>query len=78
MRTYGLAYASQQETPMYGAMSQAQKIRMKLGGSSDLFESFPEKPKRMHWRTYHRLRSLHDAAKARLITGLTAFGAVRI
>jgi hypothetical protein len=33
-RCYGLAYASQQETPMRRGASQAQKIRMRLGGGS--------------------------------------------
>jgi hypothetical protein len=67
-RCYGLAYTSQQETPMYRGMSQAQKIRMKLGGSSDIFESFPEKPKRMHWRTYHSLRSLGKFEGHKMVT----------
>ena len=54
-RCYGLAYASQRQTPRDRGWEQAQKIRMKLGGSANLLEPFPEKPKRMHWRTYLRL-----------------------
>jgi hypothetical protein len=72
-RCYGLADASQQETPMRRGISQAQKIRTRLGGSANLCEPFPEKPKRMHWRTYHRLCCLHDAAEARSTTGLMGF-----
>jgi hypothetical protein len=56
-RCYGLAYACQQETPMYRGVNRAQKIRMRLGGSANLCEPFPEKPKWMHWQTYHRLRA---------------------
>jgi hypothetical protein len=62
-RCYGLAYASQQETPMHRGISQAQKIRMRLGGSANLCEPFPEKPRRMHWRTYLRLRARAGAAE---------------
>jgi hypothetical protein len=62
-RCYGLAYESQQETPMQRGVSKAQKIRMRLGGSVNLFEPFPEKPKRMHWLTYLRLRARAEAAE---------------
>jgi hypothetical protein len=62
-RCYGLAYESQQETPMQRGVSKAQKIRMRLGGSVNLFEPFPEKPLRMHWRTYLRLRARGEAAE---------------
>jgi hypothetical protein len=62
-RCYGLAYASQQETPMQRGVGQAQKIRMRLGGTVNLFEPFPEKPKRMHWCTYLRLRARAEAAE---------------
>jgi len=62
-RCYGLAYASQQETPMHRGLSQAQKIRRRLGGNESLFDSFPEKPKGMHWRTYLRLRARAQAAE---------------
>jgi hypothetical protein len=62
-RCYGLAYESQQETPMRRGVFQAQKIRVRLGGSVNLFEPFPEKPKRMHWLTYLRLRARAEAAE---------------
>jgi hypothetical protein len=62
-RCYGLAYESQQETPKQRGVSKAQKIRMRLGGTVNLFEPFPEKPKRMHWRTYLRLRARAEAAE---------------
>jgi hypothetical protein len=56
-RCYGLVYASQQETPTYRGVGRAQKIRLKLCGSPNLLEPFPDKPKGMHWRTYARLRA---------------------
>jgi len=62
-RCYGLAYESQQGTPRQRGVGQAQKIRTRLGGTVNLFEPFPEKPKRMHWRTYLRLRARGEAAE---------------
>lgn len=60
-----LAYASQFEQIGYRGIGQAMKIRMQLGGSPNLLDPFPDKPKGLHWRTYHRLRKLHDAAESR-------------
>jgi hypothetical protein len=57
-----LAYASQQEKPMFRNLRKSQKIRIRLGGSPDPFEPFPEKPRGMHRRTYLRLREEADAA----------------
>jgi hypothetical protein len=48
----------------------AQKIRMRLGGSPNMLQEFPDKPKGMHWRTYDRLRRSHDLAEARSTLGL--------
>lgn len=66
-RCYGLAYASQQETTMLRGMSQAQKMRERLGGSANLCESFPKKPTRMHWRTYERLRNRAETAEYQFV-----------
>ena len=64
-RCYGLTYASQLESSRYRGVLRAQRIRMSLGGSPNLFDAFPSRPKGMHWRTYNRLRHHHDLAIAR-------------
>ncbi|MBP6963851.1 MAG: hypothetical protein KBC96_05530 [Armatimonadetes bacterium] len=51
----GLAYDSQNESPWDRALSKCQNIRRKLGGTVSMADSFPDKPKFMHWRTYWRL-----------------------
>jgi hypothetical protein len=70
---YRLAYASQRETVSQRGRRKAQKIRMRLGGSPSRLNEFPEKPRGMHWRTYHRWRRTHDAAEERSTTGLIRF-----
>jgi hypothetical protein len=61
-RCYGLSYASQQQSALHRGLEQARKIRMRLGGSADLLEPFPPKPKGMHRRTFRRLRARAEAA----------------
>jgi hypothetical protein len=61
---YRLAFSSQHESASYRGIAQAQKIRVRLGGSGSLDEPFPSKPKGMHWRTYERLEARADAAEA--------------
>jgi hypothetical protein len=51
----GLAYVSQREIPRHRAIRRAQKLRMRLGGSANLAEPFPERPRGMHRRTFHKL-----------------------
>jgi hypothetical protein len=63
---YGLAYASQHETLGYRRIGKARKIRAQVGGSPNLLEEFPDKPKGMHWRTYERLHCAYDLAAARV------------
>jgi hypothetical protein len=63
----GLAYASQQEIPRRRAISRAQKARMRLGGSANLLEPFPKKPRGMHRWTYYRLSAKAMAAHERSI-----------
>jgi hypothetical protein len=69
-RCCGLAYTSQQETPMYRGLAKAQKIRQRLEGSTDIFDAFPGKPKSMRWTTYDRLRLEHNVAKERALKGI--------
>ena len=54
----GLVYESQQEGETDRLLRRAQRIRAGLGGSSTIFDPFPEKPKRMHHKTYERYRAL--------------------
>jgi len=53
---YDLTYESQRESEAIRLISKTQKIRMRLGGTANLSERFPVKPKHMHWNTYDRLR----------------------
>lgn len=64
-RCWGLAYKSQSEPDYVRAHSQALKIRKRLGGEQCLDEPFPEKPKGMHWRTYHRIREKSEVLEQR-------------
>ena len=67
---YGLVYASQQESLRERGLLKAQKILIRLGAKPDLFEPFPEKPPRMHWRTYERQRRAYEIARDRCIHGV--------
>jgi hypothetical protein len=62
---YGLAYDSQRQNPRTRATRRAQKIMMRLGGSGNLTDPFPEKPRGMHWRTYQRLSDRAVAAETK-------------
>lgn len=57
---YDLTYASQQEYPGFRLLTKVQKIRERLGGSANMLEPFPDKPKGMHWSTYWRWRKIAD------------------
>ena len=63
-RCRGLAYASTREDRASRLIARAQRIRVRLGGSDNLWAPFPEKPPRMHWRTYWRLREEAEEAYA--------------
>ena len=49
--------ACQRQDDMNRALSKAQAIRERLGGSASMAQPFPSKPKKMWWRTYRRLRA---------------------
>ena len=65
---YDLVYESQRESGMYRARHKAQSIRERLGGSANMMEPFPEKPKGMHWSTYERLWWEHHEADMEQLT----------
>ena len=64
-RCHNLGYESQIDPPHYRALSRAQGIRVRLGGSGSMGDPFPAKPKGMHWKTYRafqRTEAQYDGA----------------
>ena len=57
----GLGYATQKEGAGDRASAKADKIRSRLGWEAGILNGCDLKPKGMHWKTYHRLKSHHDA-----------------
>jgi NAD(P)-dependent dehydrogenase (short-subunit alcohol dehydrogenase family) len=52
---YDLRYEGQREDKTRRALRMAQRIRQCLGGSANMTEPFPERPKGMHLKTYMRM-----------------------
>jgi hypothetical protein len=67
---YDLAYQSQRDNAMHRALHKAQAIRERLGGSANMMELFPEKPKGMHWSTYEQLFRKHCEAEMEQLIGI--------
>jgi hypothetical protein len=59
---HGLGYKSQLESQKDRAITKARKLRMRLGGGPNLLDPLPERPPRMHPRTFHKL--FNEAADA--------------
>ena len=67
---YELRYESQREDKKGRAWRRAQKIRQRLGGSANMMEPFPERPKGMHHDTYMRLFLEHHKAEWEHLAGM--------
>ena len=67
---YDLSYESQREDKTLRALRRALKIRQRLGGSANMMEPFPEKPKGMHHETYMRLFGKHHEAEMEQLIGI--------
>jgi hypothetical protein len=67
---YDLTYQSQRDNKMYRALHRAQKIRERLGGSTNMTEPFPERPKGMRHDTYMRLFWEHHEAEMEHLAGM--------
>ena len=60
-------YRSQSESRAQRAVTRAVAAHMRLGGSGNLLDPFPEKPRGLHRRTYGRLQAAAIAAEERMI-----------
>lgn len=63
-----LAYRSQSLAAASRALSTAQKVRTRLGGSGSLSDAFPSKPRGMHQRTYDRFCDKSWIVERRLLS----------
>lgn len=72
-RCYGLAYPSQRQDADYRLRRRIGKLRARLGADVSPLAPLPcIKPLRMHWRTFHRLRTDLHVLEARLIAVVAA------
>ena len=60
---YRLTYQSQYVAPWERRQKKAEKVHVRLGGSGDISEGLPDKPRGMHWRTYEHLAAKCDEAE---------------
>jgi hypothetical protein len=67
---YDLRYESQREEKGHRALRRAQKIRQQLGGSANMMEPFPKRPKGMHHDTYMKLLWEHHEAEMEHLAGM--------
>lgn len=66
---HNLTYETRNVGRRHAELRKCQKIRQRLGGSANMTEPFPPRPKGMHFGTYMRFWQEHDEANRRY-TGL--------
>jgi len=66
-----LTYASRQARPRHRLWLRAQKVRIALGGSRNMLDKFPVRPRYMHHKRYDRLHQQHNEASQRAL-GMSA------
>ena len=69
---YQLVYQSQRESKSHRGYRGADKIRNKLAWSPGIINSYGDKPKGMHWKTYCRLLSKHTNYSNDVYAGMVA------
>ena len=67
-----LAYKSQRETPDDRATRRADKLRDRLGWEAGILNGAGDKPKGMHWQTFWRMQTSHDAHVMQALAGMSA------
>ena len=67
-----LAYRSQREADHDRASRRADKLRGRLGWEPGILNGSGMKPKGMHWRTFERLQTEHDAHVNASLVGIAA------
>jgi hypothetical protein len=67
-----LAYRCQRETDDDRAARRADTIRRRLGWAPGILNGSGSKPKGMHWRTFERLQTKHDAHVNEALAGMAA------
>ena len=73
-----LAYRTQRKQPHDRAGSKADKLRDRLGWEAGILNGNGAKPRGMHWSTFDRLESEHDALVNQTFAGIMAkFGPLR-
>jgi hypothetical protein len=69
-RCLGLGYACQHVTKSWRAIDRAQSLRLRLGGTADLRDQFPPRPRYMRRTRYERLRERALASQAEGLAAL--------
>ncbi len=69
-KCYQLAYCSQRETADDLGFRVASKIRDQFNWEPGIANPYGEKPKNMHWKTYHRLINAHDGYADQAMQGI--------